>query len=261
MEHLYEQVLVPVPDRQGAAPFALETMDLRAQLTAGRDLHARILDALRKHVFEALTPARLVALAKLGQERDFVATEELVKWFFAYFDFPKLNDETALRGAIARGTADVLGYVSAAHIEEGAVVPSRKELVRFGAPTPEDEIDLGPGCFVLAPILALSLRGEEAPQEGASEAEAAAGAQERKGGVTEPPPPGGGRYRLRVETDAPQLFRILPALQNLADRASRFVARIDVEAESEEQFDKSWLRNAVEEHLDEAGVKGETSLE
>jgi hypothetical protein len=239
----------------------LEILDLRAQLMAGRDLHARILDALRKHVFDALTPARLVALAKLGQERDFVATEELVKWFFSYFDFPKLKEETVLRGAIGRGTADVLGYVSAAHLEEGLVVPSRKELVRFGAPTPADEIDLGPGCFVLTPTSALSLRGEEAPQEGAPEAAAAAGAEEREEGVTEAPSLGGGRYRLRVETDAPQLFRILPALQNLADRASRFVARIDVEAESEEQFDKSWLRNAVEEHLDEAGVEGETSLE
>ena len=29
------------------------------------------------------------------------ATEELVKWFFAYFDFPKLNDETALRTGVA----------------------------------------------------------------------------------------------------------------------------------------------------------------
>jgi predicted AAA+ superfamily ATPase len=262
VERLYEQVLVPVPDRQGAAPFALDTMDLRAQLTAGRDLHARILDALRKHVFDALTPARLVALAKLGQERDFVATEELVKWFFSYFDFPKLKDETALRDAIARGTADMLGYVSAAHMEEGAVVPSRTELVRFGAPTPEDEIDLGPGCFVLAPTLAINLRGEKVPEEGASEAVAAAKAEEcEKEGVTEAPSPGGSRYRLRVETNAPQLFRILPALQNLADRASRFVARIDVEAESEAPFDKSWLRNAVEEHLDEAGVEGQTSLE
>jgi hypothetical protein len=261
VERLYERVLVPVPDRQGTAPFALETMDLRAQLTAGRDLHARILDALRKHVFDALTPARLVALAKLGQERDFVATEELVKWFFSYFDFPKLKDETALRGAIARGTAEVLGYVSAAHIEEGAVVPSRRELVRFGAPTPEDEVDLGPGCFVLAPALVRTLRDKEAPQEGAPEAASVAEAEEQEREEVTEAPPGGSRYRLQVETNAPQLFRILPALQNLADRASRFVARIDVEAESEEPFDKSWLRNAVEEHLDEAGIEGQASLE
>lgn len=262
VERLYEQVLVPVPDRQGTAPFALEILDLRAQLMAGRDLHARILDALRKHVFDALTPARLVALAKLGQERDFVAAEDLIKWFFSYFDFPKLKDETALQGAIAKGTADVLGYVSAAHIENGAVIPSRKELVRFGAPTPADEVDLGPGCFVLSPTLAVMLRGEPVSEQEAAGTTEDLEAEKREGETRkEERPTGGGRYRLRVETNAAQLFRILPALQNLADKASRFVARIEVEAESEDQFDKSWLRNAVEEHLDEAGVEAQTSLE
>jgi hypothetical protein len=264
VERLYEQVLVPVPDRQGAAPFALETMDLRAQLTAGRDLHARILDALRKHVFDTLTPARLVALTKLGQERDFVATEELMKWFFSYFDFPKLKEETALRSAIARGTAGVLGYVSAAHIEEGVVVPSRTELIRFETATSEDEIDLGPGCFVLAPALAATLRGKEASEEGQGAFDVLGtptAEEEEREEATDGQPVGSKRYRIRVETNASQLFRIMPALQNLADRASRFVARIDVEAESEEPFDRSWLRNAVQEHLDEAGVDAQTSLE
>jgi hypothetical protein len=101
-------VLVPVADREGGAPFKLEEIDLRAQLAAGRDLHTRILDALRALVFDTLRPARLVALVKLGPERPFVAAPDLIQWFFSYFDFPKLVDERALCSSIAEGTAECL---------------------------------------------------------------------------------------------------------------------------------------------------------
>jgi len=45
----------------------------------------------------------------------------------------------------------------------------------------------------------------------------------------------------------------LPAIQNLADRSTRLVAKLEVEAAGSEPFERSWLRNAVEEQLDEAG--------
>lgn len=258
IDRLYEQVFIPVADSSGDSPFGLESVDLRAQLAAGRDLNTRILDALRKQVFDALTPGRLVSLTKLGESRDFVSGEELVKWFFSYFDFPKLRDEKPIKGAIAMGTNDVLGYLSAAHIETGTLVPSRKELVRFGGPTREDEVDLGPGCFIATPRLAVLLRGEpdiavvEQPQGHETEPESE---------VVVAPSDGATKYRVSFRAGAEQLFRVFPALQNLADKASKFVARIEVEAEGETPFDRGWLRNAVEEQLDEAGVDAESSLE
>src|SRR5439155_24659717 len=86
VDRMYETVLVPVADREGEHAFRFETIDLRAQLAAGRVLHERILDGLRKHVFDSVTPARVVALTRLGAEREFVACEDLAKWFFSYFD-------------------------------------------------------------------------------------------------------------------------------------------------------------------------------
>jgi hypothetical protein len=85
-----------------------------------------------------------------------------------------------------------------------------------------------------------------------------------------PPPPRGaaatsdteGRthYQVRFRADAAQLFRAFPAPQNLADRAAKFSALVEVDAEAQEPFDRGWLRNAVTEHLDEADIDAETRL-
>ncbi len=257
VQRLYEQVVVPIPDRDGGHPFVLEGIDLRAQLSGGRDLHGRILEALRKHVFDSLTPSRLSVLAKLGTEREFVACEDLVNWFYSYFDFPKLINDGVLRSAIARGTAEVLGYVSGAHTENGTVIPSRPELVRFGGTTSEDEIDLGTGSFLLSPGLASTLQGKP----GVERIEPKTAPDTNHVPVIPAKALSSTRtYRVRVQANAAQLFRILPALQNLAEKSSRFVAALDVRAEGREPFDKTWLRNAVEEHLDEAGVDVQTEL-
>jgi hypothetical protein len=226
-------------------------------------LHTRILDGLRKHVFDSITPARLVALIRLGETRDYVSGEELVGWFFSYFDFPKLTSERAIRDAIASGVAEHFGYVSAAHLENDVVVPSRLELVRFGSVLPADEVDLGPGCFLLSARLASKLRGtpdRETATTRVSSTEVATEGEEPQRQGTTATDVGRAHYRLQFRADAAQLFRALPALQNLADRAALFTATIDVEAEGKEAFDRAWLRNAVEEHLDEAGVDAQTSL-
>ncbi|MDQ6615687.1 MAG: DUF499 domain-containing protein [Actinomycetota bacterium] len=263
IDRLYERVLVPVPAQETGKPFAFDPVDLRAQLAAGRDLHTRILDGLRKHVFDSITPARLVALTRLGDSREYVAAEELVASFFSYFQFPKLTSERAIREAIARGVAEHFGYVSAAHIDGGSVVASRPELVRFERPLAADEVDLGPGCFLLSARLASALRAT--PHDDTPPPSPAPSGQERRD--AEDTRPAGSesahaatRYRLRFRSDASQLFRALPALQNLADKASLFLATVEVEVEGKEAFDRAWLRNAVEEHLDEAGLDAETTL-
>jgi len=59
---------------------------------------------------------------------------------------------------------------------------------------------------------------------------------------------------------ADQLFRLMPGLQNLADRCKRIVVRMEVEADADGSFDRAWFRNAVEEHFDEAGVERDVDL-
>jgi Protein of unknown function (DUF499) len=252
-DRLYERVLVPLADRESQRAFRLEAIDLRAQLAAGRDLHTRLLDGLRKHVFDTLTPARIVTLAKLGDTREYVVAEELSKWFFSIFDFPKLTDESVLRDAIALGTDALLGYVSGAQVVDGELDVTRLELVRFGAATNVDEIDLGPGCFVVSASLAAKFSGETQAEE-ADEGAGDVPLEDKPVPAIDTTNGGAQRYAVSFEATAAQLFRVLPALQNLADRSAEFRARLEVEAEGREPFDPNWLRNAVEEHFDEAGI-------
>jgi hypothetical protein len=117
---------------------------------------------------------------------------------------------------------------------------------------------------VLSARLAAVLRG--LPEATSAEQRERAGPREGMQPPTPTEPKGATpsaatRYRLRFRADAAQLFRALPALQNLADNAVYFTASIDVEVEGKEPFDQTWLRNAVGEHLDEAGVDAETTLE
>jgi RecJ-like exonuclease len=51
-----------------------------------------------------------------------------------------------------------------------------------------------------------------------------------------------------------QVFKAFPAIANLADKSDGGKITIRVEGTSDRGYDPSWLRNAVEEPLDEAGV-------
>lgn len=341
---LYERVRLPVPEREGEAPYTLETVDLRAQLAAGRDIHGRTLEALRNWVFDYVTPTRLVALTRLGQPREegeapleHLACEQIVPWFFSYLDFPKLLDAGALRKCIAQGVADgAFGYVAGARLDEQGELVASPAHVRFGKPLPAEEVDLAAGAYLLSPELARRLTAPEVKDKGTVAGRVWLDAD--KDGVPEPdarglarltvrfekdgvevgrtltgadgsylsPPlpagqvrvvceagpqytqttpsavelavapqaqavadfglwaeekPGRRRYRLRVTANESQAFTVFTVLQNLADKARKVTVTFDVEAEAEEPFDPLWLRNAVEEPLDEADIAAQAQLE
>jgi len=171
-----------------------------------------------------------------------------------------------LRDAVARGTIDHFGYVAGAHVEGSSLIVPRPELIRFGAATPPDEVDLGLGCFLMSAKLATEKRGSAA--DGASTTESApttARSASEGAAPSETVTPSSDmdaktHYQVRFNADAAQLFRALPALQNLADRADMLSALIEIHADAHEPFDRGWLRNAVTEHLDEAGIDAESRL-
>jgi hypothetical protein len=68
-------------------------------------------------------------------------------------------------------------------------------------------------------------------------------------------------YRLRFRTNKQQLFRAFRPLQNLAEKAGTLEVNVEIVARSDTPLDASWLRNAVEEPLDEADVTFEGGLE
>jgi hypothetical protein len=61
--------------------------------------------------------------------------------------------------------------------------------------------------------------------------------------------------RLAFMATRDQVFKVFPAIANLSDKADGGRVTIHVEASSEKGFDPNWLRNAVEEPLDEADVQ------
>jgi len=122
------------------------------------------------------------------------------------------------------------------------------EKVVLGRPMPEDEVDFDSG-FLMLPSAVPPQVSPGPPPPGPF--------------PPPPPPPGPGpgpspkvqRVALRFTATRDQLFKAFPALANLADRADKGTVVVQVEATSEAGFERSWLRNAVEEPLDEADVE------
>ena len=63
--------------------------------------------------------------------------------------------------------------------------------------------------------------------------------------------------RLKFKATRDQMFKAFPAIANLADKSDEGKVNVNVEGTSAERFDPSWLRNAVEEPLDEADIERE----
>lgn len=71
----------------------------------------------------------------------------------------------------------------------------------------------------------------------------------------------GRTYTLRFRTNKQQLFRSFRPLQNLAEKAGTLEVTLEVTAHSDVPLDASWLRNAVEEPLDEADILFDGQIE
>jgi len=66
---------------------------------------------------------------------------------------------------------------------------------------------------------------------------------------------------LVATADKGKVFKIFRAVQNLSEKSNRLSVHIEVHAESDAGFDPVWLRNAVEEPLDEADIEARTTWE
>jgi hypothetical protein len=62
--------------------------------------------------------------------------------------------------------------------------------------------------------------------------------------------------RITLSANRDQVFKAFPAIANLADKSDGSRISIVVEGQAADGFDASWLRNAVQEPLDEANIDG-----
>jgi hypothetical protein len=256
-------------------------IDIERVERGGRPLQAtgiqqRIMELLTSvgtpRVHGSVTPRKIAERVKLGEpvaqgESPMlgIKASEVLESFFRDIAPPRLESSSVLRKAIARGvTEGTFAYTSGSEPALGADGRFQvgRDKVVVGRTLAEDEVDFDSG-FVMVPTAV-------------PEPEAAPGAVPTAPGVPAPAPgtptqpgvPGGaptptpgtpaGRQstvRLKFKATRDQIFKAFPAIANLADKSDEGKVNVNVEGTSADGFDPSWLRNAVEEPLDEADIE------
>jgi len=152
--HVYVRVQVPTGlADDGSLRFA--TRELATILAAGRGLHERVCEALETHVAARLYPAKVVALAQLGPEREWRWVREIAQALPQFLDHPKVWTPHALALGIAEGVQQgVFGYSALATDTNGALTVSSPSNIRLREPLAAEQVQLGEGAVMLAVTLA-----------------------------------------------------------------------------------------------------------
>ena len=145
LRRLYEYILLPLPCKEGSNPIRLEIIDLQSQLNTSQNLQDRALDALKNHVFDSITPVKLIQHSGLNSETGYVKAEELVSYFFRFPTLPKMLDVTGIRKAVIKAIgAGIIGYVPSMNIHSISITPTveNPNLISFKQIVPDEELDL-----------------------------------------------------------------------------------------------------------------------
>lgn len=260
-------------------------IDLERVERGGRPLqttgiHERMMELLTSvgipRVHGSVTPRKVAERVKLGDAVPQggapvlgVKASEVLESFFRDLVPPRLESSEVLRKAIVRGVAEgTFAYTSGPQPvlgADGKFQVSRDKVV-VGRPLAEDEVDFESG-FLMAPAAvpeaAVPLGGGAGPTPSGTAGGGEFSPQPADSGVAPDSPTAtraGTRpsaVRLRFKATRDQIFKAFPAIANLADKSDEQKVTVSVEGRSSEGFDPSWLRNAVEEPLDEANIERE----
>lgn len=302
LRRLYEYILLPLPCKEGSNPIRLELIDLQSQLNTSQNLQDRVLDALKNHVFDSITPAKLVQHSGLEtSEVGYIKAEELVGYFFRFPNLPKMLDGSGIRKAVLKAIEQgLIGYVPTMTIHPSSTTPAieNSSLISFERVIPAEELDLS--GYLLSPSLVSQLcsssskieldtakpdynseRGSKnlenlyKPSDSGNTksnlvgedkqiVEYGSGASSLKRSVSvdianrKKP---ARRYKLSAIANMSQVFHLFEVLQTLSDKADDMTIQIEVRAHTKQEFDPNWIRNAIEEPLDEMDIQGSTHLE
>jgi hypothetical protein len=239
----------------GSLRFA--SRDLATILGAGRGLHERVREALDTHVADKVYPAKVSALADLGDEREWRWVREIAEALPRFFDAPKVWTPAALAKGIAEGVQPgTFGYVAGATARDlGSLEVPAPSAVRLHESVTPDQVELGEGAALLRTGLAERLRmPADAPPPPPGPPPPGG-----RGGPDEPPPtvPGGEATGLRLTITATEddLFVLNQSLSKLRDLVVGGTLRLNlsVEARTKEgtAVDRVRTRNTVIEPLEE----------
>lgn len=266
---LYNAVWLPL---SSGGEIDLEKVDVGARPLGTAGIHERLMELLttgQRKVHGTLMPHKLLEHMRIGEYAGDVEGRplgirlDLVRdAFFETLGFPRLLDENVIRRAIADGVKNGhFGYVGRAdrvqadRVREGSGFLLTRAQAIFEKELRDDEIDMGTG-FIVLPAAIEPDAESIAPATGAPTSTTVGPLP-----VTPTPGPQPGaatagaqtRVELRMRLDRAKLYASFNALANLVDKAG--IIQMAIAAEALDGFDPVWLRNAVMEPLDEAGVE------
>ncbi|MCL6502992.1 MAG: DUF499 domain-containing protein [Pirellulales bacterium] len=278
LRDLYTAVWLP---RVEGGEIDIERVERGGRPLQATGIHERIMELLTSvgtpRVHGSVTPRKIAERVKLGEpvaqgEPPIlgIKASEVLESFFRDIAPPRLESSNVLRKGIARGvTEGAFAYTSGsppALGPDGKFQVARDKLV-IGRTLAEDEMDFESG-FIMVPAAIPEAAATPAPGTDPVTPGVPVpnpGAPPQPGGAgpvlaTTPGPAGAARQgtvRLKFKATRDQIFKAFPAIANLADKSNDRKVTISVEGTSSEGFDPSWLRNAVEEPLEEADIERE----
>ncbi len=273
---LYSAVWLP---RMEDGEIDIERVERGGRPLQAAGIHQRIMELLTSvgtpRVHGTVTPRKVAERVKLGEpvaegEPPMlgIKASEVLESFFRDITPPRLESSSVLRKGIARGvTEGAFAYTSGSQPAlsvDGKFQVSRDKVV-FGRPLSEDEVDFESG-FLIVPaavpdVVAAPAPGTVPATPGVPNFTSAVQPQPGEPWALPPTtltPVGAtrqGTVRLKFKATRDQIFKAFPAIANLADKSDDRKVTVNVEGTSSAGFDPSWLRNAVEEPLDEANIE------
>jgi len=271
---LYSSVWLP---RIEEGQLKIEKVERGGRPLQATGIHERVMELLTSagtpRVHGSVTPRKIIERVKLGevisegeQPRLGIKTAEVLEAFFRDIVPPRLESSVALCKGIVRGVAEgVFAYTSGSLPSVGAdgkFQVSRDKVV-IGRPLAEDEVDFDSGFLMLpSSIPGMEEYTQTETPTTPADSSAAATATEvtthvGEESLIEGGQPTGGQQTVRLKFKATrgQIFKAFPAIANLADKSDEGKVTIHVEGTAANGYDPLWLRNAVQEPLDEADIE------
>jgi hypothetical protein len=240
-------------------------------------VHERIMELLTAtgtpRIHGSVTPRKIIERVRLGEPQGEgqppilgIKASDVLESFFRDVAPPRLESAAILRKGIARGVAERLfAYASGGSPplgSDGRFQVSQEKVI-FNRPLADDEIDFDSG-FLMVPA-AMPEAATAYPPGGivtvpppvVHEGPTGTGAGTGPAPAPTGPEVSGRKKRIAMTFEATreQVYKAFPAIANLADKSDGAKVSITVEGSSEAGFDPSWLRNAVDEPLDEADIE------
>lgn len=283
VENAFRQVYPAVwlPRVGSGGSLDLEKVEVGGRPLQATGVHERVMELLTTvgtpKVHGTLHPRKIVERVKLGESlgegeplRLGLPAKDVRDAFFGFLEPPRISSDDVLRRAIARGVGEGMFAYTTGCPALGADGRYQVALskVAMGRPMSEDEIDLDSG-FLMVPAgvpEATPSPGGGVPAGGGQPDPTGAGPVQQPSGGGQPagPTPAGGGagpqsrtvVRIAFPASRDEVFKSFAAIANLADKSDGGKIKVTVEGQATAGYDSNWLRNAVEEPLDEANIEG-----